>query len=122
MFQAPAPAPANDPFGDPFAVGDSGGGFDDNLLTPDKIEVPSEEPEQPPPGKKDAFGDLVAIGPKDKQTKSPKQMFVELATPPKKSLNELKVEKSPSLNLCPQQDFRQVGLQMEPTKKTLLHP
>ena len=96
MFQAPAPAPANDPFGDPFAVGDSGGGFDDNLLTPDKIEVPSEEPEQPPPGKKDAFGDLVAIGPKDKQTKSPKQMFVELATPPKKSLNELKVEKSPS--------------------------
>ena len=96
MFQAPAPAPANDPFGDPFAVGDSGGGFDDNLLTPDKIEVPSEEPEQPPPGKKDAFGDLVAIGPKDKQIKSPKQMFVELATPPKKSLNELKVEKSPS--------------------------
>ena len=88
-------AAASDPFGnDPFAMGDSGG-FGDNLLTPDKIEMPQEEAAPEVQGKKDAFGDLVEIGTKDKH-KSPKQMFVDLAAPPKKSLNELKVEKAPS--------------------------
>ena len=89
---------ASDPFGnDPFAVGDSGG-FGDNLLTPDKIETATakEEATTEPQGKKDAFGDLVEIGSKNKPNISPKQMFVDLATPPKKSLNELKVETTPS--------------------------
>ena len=95
-MQAPTPAAATDPFGnDPFAIGDSGG-FGDNLLTPDKIETAQEEAAPEPQGRKDAFGDLVEIGGKNKQNKSPKQMFVDLATPPKKSLNELKVETVPS--------------------------
>ena len=76
-------------------MGDTGG-FGDNLLAPEKIEVPQEEPSKEPGGKKDAFGDLVDIGAKDKQNKSPKQMFVDLAAPPKKSLNELKVDNTPA--------------------------
>ncbi|KAL4235740.1 leading edge cell differentiation [Mactra antiquata] len=98
-FGVPAPAgvmvppgvrvtPPNDPFGaDPFAGND-----EEDVLTPLSLQTPAEEVPVTKPS--DAFGDLVSIG--GTQTKkSPKELFVDLATPTKKSLNELKAPKSP---------------------------
>lgn len=85
--------PANDPFGsDPFG-GNSA--FEENVLMPAKLETETEKAQPAKTEKSDVFGDLVAIG-GNKKAATPKDMFAELATPEKKSLNKLRVEKSPS--------------------------
>ncbi|XP_045159881.2 disabled homolog 1-like isoform X2 [Mercenaria mercenaria] len=85
--------PANDPFGsDPFA---SNSAFEEGVLEPARLETMKEESQVTNSGKVDVFGDLVNIGGKTKAS-TPKDMFAELAAPEKKSLNELKVDKSPS--------------------------
>ncbi|XP_060605198.1 disabled homolog 1-like isoform X2 [Ruditapes philippinarum] len=85
--------PANDPFGsDPFA---SNTAFEEGVLEPAKLTSLKEEQQNVQAGKPDVFGDLVNIGGKTKAS-NPKDMFAELATPEKKSLNALKVDKSPS--------------------------
>lgn len=93
MFFSFVSQPANDPFGsDPFS---GNAGFDEGVLEPAKLESLKEEVPTVPAGKPDVFGDLVNIGGKTKAS-NPKDMFAELAAPEKKSLNALKVDKSPS--------------------------
>lgn len=85
--------PASDPFGsDPFG---NDSAFEEGVLMPAKMETEPKETGPAKPSKTDVFGDLVNIG-GNKKASTPKDMFAELATPEKKSLNALRVEKSPS--------------------------
>ncbi|XP_067677677.1 disabled homolog 1-like isoform X2 [Haliotis asinina] len=67
---------------------------DPNILTPTVLNEPETEEVPTEPQKKDAFADLVNIGGSDPK-KTPKAIFESLNTPPKKSLNELKVDVNP---------------------------
>lgn len=85
-------APVSDPFGnDPFATESSD--FGEGLLTPARSEVPKDEVTGNKTEPKDAFSDLVNIGGKSKPNKNPKELFQDLASPERKSLNQLKVDK-----------------------------
>lgn len=67
---------------------------DPNILTPTVLNEPEVEEITTEPKKKDAFADLVNIGGSDPK-KSPKAIFEAMSAPPKKSLNELKVDVVP---------------------------
>ncbi|OWF42928.1 Protein disabled [Mizuhopecten yessoensis] len=119
QFSAPPPvpqrpsaglAPAINPFGeDPFAPaaptggfanfpnGNTGGGalFDEPLLAPVKLTVEEAPSVETSPGTGDAFGDLCGLGTKDKASVSPKGLFAELSSQPKRSINQIRTEQVP---------------------------
>ncbi|XP_069127080.1 disabled homolog 1-like isoform X2 [Argopecten irradians] len=105
-----APAPAANPFGaDPFAPaapaggfanfpnGNSGGGalLDEPLLAPVKVTVEEAPSVETKSGTGDAFSGLCEIGTKDKSALSPKGLFAELSSQPKKSINQIRTEQVP---------------------------
>lgn len=73
------------------------------MLTPAKLDSPKDDVPDTKTEPKDAFSDLVDIGSKSAPTKTPKDLFVDLATPEKKSLNQLKVDKTTPKSTSPVQ-------------------
>ncbi|KAK3579100.1 hypothetical protein CHS0354_022120 [Potamilus streckersoni] len=91
----------SDPFADdPFALPNvssaqqnvgPGLGFGDVLMpSVNKQQEVKQEAQNKP---KDIFDDLVDIGTTNKVSKTPKDLFAEMKQPPKRSLNELKINK-----------------------------
>lgn len=87
--------------------------FEEGVLVPAKMESQLDETPSEQSTKMDVFGDLVQIGGKTKANATPKDMFDELTTPTKKSLNELKVDGIPSPKPSSPVGFQASGSSMQ---------